>query len=286
MTEELRGDRRREPNGPVSGNSVERSPVTVEVRDSIAHVVMRRGDRGNPIDLVMACALLDAARTCRRANARVVLLRGEGHSFCVGGDLRDFEAVDVEDRRDHLISVTDALHDALRIFASMEAPLIAAVHGSVAGAGVGLAAAADLTIASADAVFLLAYTGIGYSPDAGVTWSLPRLVGPKRAMELLLTNPRIPADEAAAMGLITRVTDGETLVDEAQRLAGQLARGATGAFGATKHLVAQGLSSGLDTQLDRESRSLAAAAVSPEGVEGLAAFRAKRPPRFLPPHAD
>lgn len=280
MTEELFVDRRREQEASTSGNRSEGSPVGVEIEGSIAHVVMRRGDRGNPIDLVMACALLDAARICRRANVRVVLLRGEGHSFCVGGDLRDFSAVDAEKRRDHLISVTDALHDALRIFASMEAPLIAAVHGAVAGAGVGLAAAADLTISAADAVFLLAYTGIGYSPDAGVTWWLPRLVGPKRAVELLLTNPRISADEAAAMGLITRVTDGDTLIDEAQQLADQLARGATGAFGATKHLVAQGLSSGLDAQLDRESRSLAAAAASPEGIEGLAAFLAKRPPRF------
>ncbi|MDI2030531.1 enoyl-CoA hydratase-related protein [Saccharopolyspora sp. TS4A08] len=281
MTEELFVDRQRGA-GFMRGSSSEGAPVTVEVRDSIAHVVMRRGERGNPIDLVMACALLDAARVCRRANPRVVLLRGEGHSFCVGGDLRDFSSVDVENRRDHLISVTDALHDALRIFASMEAPLITAVHGSVAGAGVGLAAAADLTIASADAVFRLAYTRIGYSPDAGVTWWLPRLVGPKRATELLLTNPRITADEAAAMGLITRVTDGETLIDEAEQLADQLSHGATGAFGATKHLVAQGLCSGLDAQLDRESRSLAAAAASPEGIEGVAAFLAKRSPRF--PH--
>jgi 2-(1,2-epoxy-1,2-dihydrophenyl)acetyl-CoA isomerase len=270
----------------MSGNSSRGAPVTVEVRDSVAHVVMRRGERGNAIDLALACALMDAARICRRANARVVLLRGEGHSFCVGGDLREFSTVDEQDRRDHLISVADALHDALRIFAVMDAPLIAAVHGPIAGAGVGLAAAADLTIAATEATFLLAYTGIGYSPDAGVSWSLPRLVGPKRALELLLTNPRICADEAATMGLITRVVDSETLLGEAQQLAEQLAQGATSAFGATKRLVTQGLSSGLDGHLDRESRSLAAAATSPEGAEGVAAFLAKRSPRFIPLPAD
>jgi 2-(1,2-epoxy-1,2-dihydrophenyl)acetyl-CoA isomerase len=265
-------------DGAMSDHSGHR--VEVDVRDGVGHLVLRRGEQGNAIDLAMARALLEAARNCREANVRAVLLRGEGRCFCVGGDLREFSTVDGDGRRELLLAVTTALHDGLRTFAALDAPLIAAVHGAVAGAGVGLAAAADLTIAAADATFLLAYTGIGYSPDAGVSWSLPRLVGQKRALDLLLTNRRISAAEAADMGLVTRVVDSESLVDEAQQLTVGLAGGPTGAFGATKRLVAQGLSSDFGTQLDREARSIAAAATSPEGSEGVAAFLAKRSPRF------
>ncbi|EQD81376.1 enoyl-CoA hydratase [Saccharopolyspora erythraea D] len=262
------------------------SRVQVEVRDSVAHVVMCRGEAGNAIDLAMARALLSAATACCERDVRAVLLRGEGRSFCVGGDLREFAAMVGQERHDHLMAVTDTLHEALLVFGSMDAPVIAAVQGAVAGAGVGLAAAADLALAAEDATFLLAYTGIGYSPDAGATWWLPRLVGPKRAMELLLTNPRISAGEAAAMGLVTRVVDGATLDGEARQLAGQLAKGATNAFGVTKRLVVQGLSSALGAHMDREARALSTAAVSPEGVEGVDAFLTKRPPRFHRPGAD
>src|SRR5262249_17343525 len=141
------------------------------------------------------------------------VLSGLGRSFCVGGDLREFSSFGGDALAGHLRAVTGALHDALRGFAGLDAPMIAAVHGAVAGAGVGLAAAADLTIAAADARFVLAYTGIGFSPDAGVTWSLPRLVGPKRALDLLLTNRPLSAREALDIGLVSRVADdlgGET----------------------------------------------------------------------------
>ena len=258
------------------------SAVSTEVRAGVAYVVMRRGDRGNAIDLSMARGLLAAATTCRAAGARAILLSAEGRSFCVGGDLREFAPLRGRELSAHLTEVTDALHGALREFAALDAPLVAAVHGPVAGAGVGLAAAADLTIAAADATFLLAYTGIGYSPDAGVTWSLPRLVGAKRALDLLLTNRRLTAREAAEAGLVTRVVDPAELTAEAERVAAALAAGATRAFGATRRLVAAGLSGDLDAHLDREAHSLAESAATAEGREGAAAFLEKRPPRFHP----
>ncbi|MEV0382644.1 enoyl-CoA hydratase/isomerase family protein [Nonomuraea sp. NPDC050643] len=258
--------------------------VTVEVLDGVADIVMRRGARGNAVDLDLARGLLDAARVCLEEDVRAVLLRGEGRSFCVGGDLREFSALRGEALKEHLIEVTGALHGALRIFAQMDAPLVAQVQGAVAGAGVGLAAAADLTVAADDATFVLAYTGIGYSPDAGVTWSLPRLVGPKRALELLLTNRRISAQEAADMGLVTSVVAAERLPEEARRLTTALALGATKAIGATRRLVSAALAGDLDPHLDRESRSLAEAAASAEGVEGVAAFLGKRPARFSAAH--
>jgi len=255
-------------------------PVSVEVRGGVAHVVLCRPERGNAIDLATARGLLAAATRCRRGGARAVVLSGAGRSFCVGGDLREFSALNGEALAGHLRAVTDALHDALRGFAGLDAPVIAAVQGAVAGAGVGLAAAADLTIAAADATFVLAYTGIGYSPDAGVTWSLPRLIGPRRALDLLLTNRPVGAREAAEIGLVSRVVEAGQLADEADRVAGALAAGATAAIGATRRLVAAGLSAERDSHLDREAEALAAAAVSPDGREGVAAFLDKRPPRF------
>jgi 2-(1,2-epoxy-1,2-dihydrophenyl)acetyl-CoA isomerase len=255
-------------------------PVSVEVRDGVARVVLCRPERGNAIGLATARGLLAAADRCRRERVRAVVLSGAGRSFCVGGDLREFSALSGEELARHLGEVTGALHDALRGFAGLDAPLIAAVQGAVAGAGLGLAAAADLTIAATDATFVAAYTGIGYSPDAGVSWSLPRLVGPRRALDLLLTNRRIDAREAADIGLVTRAVEASRLDAEATSVAAGLAAGATAALGVTRRLVAAGLSADRDQHLDREAEAIAAAAVSATGREGVAAFLAKRPPRF------
>jgi 2-(1,2-epoxy-1,2-dihydrophenyl)acetyl-CoA isomerase len=255
-------------------------PVSMETSDGVAHVRLCRPERGNAIDLATARGLLAAATRCERDAVRAVVLSGAGRSFCVGGDLREFAELSGGALAGHLRAVTDALHDALRGFARLDAPLVAAVQGAVAGAGVGLAAAADLTLAAAGTTFVLAYTGIGYSPDAGVTWSLPRLVGPRRALDLLLTNRPVSAREAAEMGLVSRVVEPAGLAAEAEKLAAGLAAGATAALGATRRLVAAGLTTDLSGHLDREAAALAEAAVSPDGREGVAAFLAKRPARF------
>ncbi|MFC6065296.1 enoyl-CoA hydratase/isomerase family protein [Streptomyces ochraceiscleroticus] len=246
----------------------------------LARVTLCRGEAGNAIGLETARGLLDAARACERGAVRAVLLTGAGTAFCVGGDLREFARLEGEALHKHLIAVTDALHEALCVFAALDAPMVAAVQGAVAGAGIGLAAAADVTLAADTAAFTAAYTGIGYSPDAGVSRSLPRLVGPKRALDLLLTNRRVPAAEAAAIGLVSRVVPAAELSDEAERTAEALRRGPTGAFGATRRLVAAGQSADLAAHLDREARALAAAAASDEGREGVAAFLGKRAPEF------
>ncbi|GAA3774880.1 enoyl-CoA hydratase/isomerase family protein [Streptomyces coacervatus] len=254
--------------------------VTVDIDgDGLARVEMCRG-AGNAIDLAMARALLDAARECEKAQARAVLLTGRGRSFCVGGDLKEFAALPGERLAGHLTDVTDALHGALRILAGLDAPLVAAVQGAVAGAGLGLVTAADVSLAASDAGFTAAYTAIGYTPDAGVSWSLPRLVGPRRAVDLLLTNRRVPAAEALQMGLVSRVVAPDRLDEEAVQTAGALARGATAAYAATRRLVGRALSASLDEHLDAEARQLAAAAVSAESREGVAAFLDGRRPDF------
>ncbi|WP_427165413.1 enoyl-CoA hydratase/isomerase family protein [Streptomyces sp. C1-1] len=254
--------------------------VTVDIDDDgLARVEMCRG-AGNAIDLAMARALLDAARECEKARARAVLLTGQGRSFCVGGDLKEFAALPRERLAGHLTDVTDALHGALRILTGLDAPLVVAVQGAVAGAGLGLVGAADVSLAASDAGFTAAYTAIGYTPDAGVSWSLPRLVGPRRAVDLLLTNRRVPAAEALQLGMVSRVVAPERLNEEAVQTAGALARGATAAYAAARRLVGRALSADLDEHLDTEARQLAAAAVSAEGREGVAAFLGGHRPDF------
>ncbi|MFE5120091.1 enoyl-CoA hydratase/isomerase family protein [Streptomyces sp. NPDC056669] len=254
--------------------------VGIEIDDGLARVTLRRGEAGNAIDLEMARELLDAARVCAAESVRAVLLTGEGKSFCVGGDLGEFSRLSGQPLEKHLITVTGALHEALRMFAAGDAPMVAAVQGAVAGAGIGLAASADVTLAADNASFTTAYTGIGYSPDAGVSWFLPRLIGPKRALDLLLTNRRIKAAEAEAIGLVSRTVAPDLLAAEALRTAEALCGGPTAAFGATRRLVATGLTADLGTHLDREARAIAAAAASAAGREGVAAFLGKRAPDF------
>ena len=239
--------------------------VSMALENGVAHVRLSRG-RGNPIGLATAEGLLEAAGRCA-PDARAVLLTAAGPSFCVGGDLREFAVAD--DLRTHLDRVTGTLHEALRIFAALDAPVVAAVRGAVAGAGLGLLGVADLVVAAEDAGFVAAYTGIGYTPDAGVSWSLPRLVGPRLAVDLLLTNRRLTAAEALAAGLVTSVAADpeQTAASLAERLAGA-------AFGVTKRLVRAGRTASFDQHLDTEALAIAEAAVSPSGRDGVAAFLA------------
>jgi 2-(1,2-epoxy-1,2-dihydrophenyl)acetyl-CoA isomerase len=157
--------------------------------------------------------------------------------------------------------------------------VVAAVNGTAAGAGVGLVAMADLAVCAHSSKFNLAYTKAGLTPDAGTTFLLPRMVGAKRAMELLLLNRTLAAEEAHEWGLVNEVVDDAQLLPRALEIAEQLAQGASSAFGATKRLLAQSLGT-LESQMVLESETIAAHAVSAEGVEGIGAFLEKRPPQF------
>jgi len=160
---------------------------------------------------------------------------------------------------------------------------VAAVQGSAAGAGISLLAAADLVVAAAGTRFVLAYTSLGLVPDGGSTWSLPRVVGVRRALELALTNRTLDAAEAMAWGLVTRVVPDEALAPEADRLVGDLAAGPPAALAAAKRLLRRGADSSLDEQLRREAAAMVAAGRSGDGREGVAAFVEKRKPRFSSP---
>lgn len=255
--------------------------IQFEIDGNVARITLDRPDSGNALDIPMARELMETAIRCAGDDAiRCVLITGNGRMFCTGGDIKAF--ADAGDKLpEFLKTVTQYLHAALSNLARMEKPLLVAVNGPVAGAGVGLAIIGDIVLADPSAHFTLAYTGIGMAPDGGTTWLLPRLVGLRRAQEFCLTNRRVKAEEAAAIGLVTRVVDAGALDEEARKAAGDLARGATGALGATRRLLIESFSGTFESHMEAESRAIAAQGRTPEGREGVAAFLGKRAPNFL-----
>jgi 2-(1,2-epoxy-1,2-dihydrophenyl)acetyl-CoA isomerase len=253
--------------------------VDVETRGAVALVTLNRPENGNTLNLQMAMDLLAAAMTCARNPAvRAVVLSGSGAHFSFGGDLRGMAGRE-RSGADYVRELTTYLHAAISQFVRMDAPVIAAVNGTAAGAGVGLVAMADLVLCARSARFNLAYTNVGLTPDAGTSFLLPRIVGARRAMELLLLNRVLSAAEALSWGLVNEVVADAQLPARALELAGQLARGAAGAFGGTKRLIAQSLGA-FESQMVLESETIAEHAMSAEGVEGISAFLHKRKPQF------
>ena len=176
--------------------------------------------------------------------------------------------------------MTDPLNIAIARLMRLDAPIIAAVNGVAAGVGLSLVAMADIALASQSARFTSAYTQIGYTPDGGSSWLLPRLIGQRRAMELYLTGRTLNANEALDWGLINQVVEPEVLDDCAEILTQKLARGPTGSFGAVKRLLLTSSSQDLEGQLALEARVIIAQSQTEEGREGVRAFVEKRPPLF------
>lgn len=253
--------------------------VSVEKRGTVGIVTLNRPDNANVLNLAMGRELLEASIACGAdPQVRAVVLTGAGKHFCFGGDLRGMMAeggaVDA-----YLRELTSFLHQAISHFVRMDAPVIAAVNGTAAGAGVGLVAMADLAICARSAKFSLAYTGVALTPDGSTSFFLPRLIGTKRAMELILTNRPLSAEEALSWGLVNQVVDDSACVEEALRLAERLATGPAHAFGKAKRLVA-GASGALEAHLVLESETIAEQAASPEGQEGIKAFLEKRKAQY------
>jgi 2-(1,2-epoxy-1,2-dihydrophenyl)acetyl-CoA isomerase len=254
--------------------------VLLDIRDDIAHIILNRPGAMNALNLEMAKELLDAAMRCdETTGVRAVVIAGAGKTFCAGGDVKQFVTED-EQLPTYVRAITTYLHAAISALARMNAPVIAAVEGSAAGGGMSLALACDLIIATESARFTAAYTRIGLCPDGSMTYSLSRLVGVRRALELTLTNRTLTAPEALDWGIVTAVApDGEALL-RADELAHQFAQGPTLAYGATKRLIHAGWSETLETQMMAESQAISAMAATADAREGMAAFLARRAPEF------
>ena len=254
--------------------------VLLDVRDGVAHLTLNRPDDANAITPELATDLLAAATAIELdPSVRAVLLSGAGSRFCGGGDLRGFDAAG-DDLPFGIRSLIPTLHSAIAMLARGNVPIVAAVHGSVAGAGMGLAGMSDIVVAGESTKFVMAYTAVGLSPDGSSSWFLPRLVGLKRALELTLTNRVLSAHEALDMGLITKVVPDADVLDEAGAVASQLAAGPTIAYGIARRLLHASLEDTFETHLAREADGIARTSGTRDAREGINAFVEKRPPTF------
>jgi len=254
--------------------------LTFNVAGAVATITLNRPDAANSLNLQMGNDLLAVANRCTSDPAiRAVILTAEGRMFCGGGDVGGFANAD--NPGELLRGITTGLHAAIARFQRMDAPLVIAVNGVAAGAGMSIAASGDFVLAAESAKFTMAYTGIGLSPDGSSTWFLPRLVGPMKAKQLMMRNPLLTAADALELGLVSEVVADDQLMAAATKLATELAAGPTRAYGEVKRLVAASLDSSLDAQMERETRSIAELANTTEDARaGIAAFVAKEKPVF------
>ncbi|MCM3764468.1 enoyl-CoA hydratase/isomerase family protein [Neobacillus niacini] len=255
--------------------------VTLSIENNVAIVTLNRPEAGNALDLQMAKELMEAAIFCSESEkVRAVVITGAGNKFSVGGDLKSF-AAHGEDMSAHLKQVTAYLHQAISFFARMNKPFIGAVNGVAAGAGMSLACACDLVYATDKAKFVMAYNRIGLTPDGSGSYFLPRLVGMRRALELMYTNRVLTAEEAYDWGIVNQVVTDDKLMETVIGLAETLAKGPMNAYGETKKLFLHSLQETLESQMGKESMLLAERASSQEGKEGIAAFLEKREAKFF-----
>lgn len=258
-------------------------PVLLEIdADGIAHIRLNRPEVSNAVDTDNLKILHEALLRCHAdPDVRVVLLSDEGRNFCSGGDVKSF-ASKGEDLPDHLRSATAWLQLAASAMIQLKAPVIAAVQGFAAGgAGFGFVCAADLVIAADTARFFSGAVRVGMAPDAGTTVTLAKIVGLRRALDLLLTNPTLSATEAADLGIVSRVVAEADLADEALALARDLAAQPPLALAATKRLVWDGLDSGVEARLGEEARVVSELSGTADCREGLAAVMERRAGGFV-----
>jgi 2-(1,2-epoxy-1,2-dihydrophenyl)acetyl-CoA isomerase len=257
------------------------SVLLMEVRDHVAHLTLNRPEAANALNLELAAALEEAALKCSEDPAvRAVLLSGAGKLFCGGGDLKSFAAQPADELPGHLKKVTMYLHTAIQRFARMKAPLVIAVNGNAGGAGLSIALIGDIVLAGESTRFTVAYTRIGLSPDGSSSYYLPRLVGLKRALDLMLTNRTITAREAEAIGMVTRVVPDADLLSQATAIAAELAQGPTQAFGGVKRLLYASPHNPLYEQMDLETEVIAELSRTADAREGIASFLGKRAAKF------
>jgi len=207
---------------------------------------------------------------------RAIVITGSGRAFCAGGDIRA-----MDDRA--TVAMRRRMHDAYRWLVPLIAadkPVITAVNGVAAGAGLSLAMTGDIVLAARAARFKAGFAGIGAVPDLSLAWMLPRAVGLVRAKAILMENREFGAEEASALGLVTRVTEPDALLDHALATAESLASGPTVAFAVTKQLLRRAHDTALESFLELEAMAQTVAFGSADFAEGVAAFRAKRPAAF------
>jgi len=250
--------------------------VEVTRDGGVRTIMLNRPEVLNAINLAVHRGIADGLKEARDPEVRAVVVTGAGRGFCVGQDLNEF--------REHPGSTGDMLratyHPNILAIRALEKPVIAAVNGACAGAGVSLACACDIRIAAESAAFIPGFVAIGLVPDSGGSYFIARLLGQARAFEWMTTNRKLTSAEAHAWGLVSEVLADDDLSARTAELAAAYANAPTAAIAQTKRLFDQALLNTLEEQLELEAQLQTAATESDDFKEGVAAFREKRPPRF------
>jgi len=251
------------------------------VSGHVAAVRLNRPEQRNAIDLRMAEETLTVARAIAANPAvRAVLISGNGPALSVGGDIEVFGQAPPGTLGTLARHMIDPFHEAFRILSGIDAPIVTAAHGSVAGGGLGYVYAADVVLAAAGTVFSTAFSGIGISGDGGGTWHLPRIIGAARARRMYLENLRLDAAQALEWGLVAEVVPPDELGHRARALADRLAAGPTTAYGLQRRLLRDSWGASLSDQLRAESAGVAASGNTADAGSAVQAFLARRPPTF------
>jgi 2-(1,2-epoxy-1,2-dihydrophenyl)acetyl-CoA isomerase len=258
------------------------APVLYDHDGGVATITLNRPAAMNGLDIATKEALLDAVRRAAEDDAvRCVVLTGTGRAFCVGQDLKEHRQLLESGSSDQLFTTVDAHYNPIvRTILTMPKPVVAAVNGVAAGAGASLAFACDLRVVAESAGFNLAFTGVALSCDTGSSWTLPRIVGRAKALELLYFPRTIPAAEALELGLATSVVADDQVAATAGELAARLAAGPTVAYGAIRNAVTHSSTHDLDESLAFESSMMTRTGATEDHSAAVAAFVAKQRPEF------
>ena len=255
--------------------------VLLDVRGAVATVTLNRPDGLNALTGEMKDSLLEAIRgVAADAQVRAVVLTGSGKAFCVGQDLREHAALLDSGDLQPLSTVREHFNPIATLLATMGKPVVAAINGTAAGAGLALACLCDLRVAASGTRYTTAFTGIGLAADSGLSWTLPRLVGYGRAMALLLLAEPFTAEKALEMGLVNAVVPVEQVLPAATELATRLAAGPTLAFAAVKQEVGYAMEASLAQALEREDQLQEVCGRSADHAGAVRSFLAKRVPVF------
>jgi 2-(1,2-epoxy-1,2-dihydrophenyl)acetyl-CoA isomerase len=254
--------------------------ILFELREGVARLMLNRPERLNAFNTQMHAEVRAALATLPSSGARVLIITGAGRGFCAGQDLNDRAVAPGAAPPDLAESIERHYKPLVLAIRALPLPVIAAVNGVAAGAGANLALACDLVVAARSAVFVQAFARLGLVPDSGGTWFLPRLVGTARALGLALLGDKLAAQDAAAWGLIWRCVEDEALGSVTEDMAQHFAAAPTRGLARTKQAIYEGLGRTLPEQLDIERDYQGELGRSADYAEGVAAFAAKRTPRF------
>ena len=254
--------------------------VLITIKNDIAYITLNRPKYGNSISLSFAKELLKVAIECdQNKDIRCVVLSAKGALFSAGGDIGEMNVF--KDQISIFLSeLAGILHLAISRFIRMDKPLLVAIDGTAAGAGMGLALMGDLVIATPKAKFIPAYSALGLSPDAGLTWILPKLVGLRKAQQILFTNKMLNAEEACHSGLVTEIYSGDDFDSYVNEIANRLTEQPNPAISNVRRLLLESHQNNFETHLELEARAIASVSEHSSSKEGLDSYINKRTPNF------